>query len=318
MFTANCCRTVSYNRFSSKTHMRTVLLTSGDPFGINVSRNVSLAQLHPGFGARIVAFASRKSAKKLKRNKEQQGDLILQTSKSTIDDFSLKRENPFSEDDSNSRGDLTSAVNKSEGNSTTLPSRSTVLKACSVTSGLIAVLGLAIRQISHAAASGGLPVFDCSEVSFDFEVWHLELIIGLVVLISFSRYTLLKTWADFAESSEAANRQVLTSLEPLDYVIVAFLPGISEELLFRGGLLPLLGLNWKGALAVGALFGVLHLGSGRKVSFAIWATFVGLAYGYATIVSSSLVVPIASHALNNLVGALVWCFSSRSSQETAS
>ena len=32
---------------------------------------------------------------------------------------------------------------------------------------------------------------------------------GLVVLISMSRYILLKTWPDFAESSEAANKQVL-------------------------------------------------------------------------------------------------------------
>ncbi|KNA08183.1 hypothetical protein SOVF_164910 isoform A, partial [Spinacia oleracea] len=132
-----------------------------------------------------------------------------------------------------------------------------------------------------------------------------------VVLISLSRYTLLKTWPDFAESSEAANRQVLTSLEAYDYLIVAFLPGISEELLFWGGLLPLLGLNWKSALAVAALFGVLHLGSGRKSSFAIWATFVGVVYGYVTIVSSSLVVPMASHALNNLVGALLWQKTSR-------
>ena len=39
-------------------------------------------------------------------------------------------------------------------------------------------------------------------------MWHLELITGIVVLISSSRYLLLKTWPDFAESSEAANRQV--------------------------------------------------------------------------------------------------------------
>lgn len=42
----------------------------------------------------------------------------------------------------------------------------------------------------------------------DFEMWHLELIIGLVVLISSCRFLLLKTWTDFAESSEAANQQV--------------------------------------------------------------------------------------------------------------
>lgn len=42
----------------------------------------------------------------------------------------------------------------------------------------------------------------------DFEMWHLELILALVVLISSSRYILLKTWPDFSKSSEAANQQV--------------------------------------------------------------------------------------------------------------
>lgn len=88
--------------------------------------------------------------------------------------------------------------------------------------------------------------------------------------------------------------------------------------------------------ATAALFGVLHLGSGRKYSFAVWytpsifqnymvfvderererdgandvrfdrATFVGVVYGYATSLSSSIAVPMASHALNNLVGGLIW------------
>ncbi|XP_048428350.1 uncharacterized protein LOC125471685 isoform X2 [Pyrus x bretschneideri] len=125
-----------------------------------------------------------------------------------------------------------------------------------------------------------LPKQDLSRVGcfspksyIDFEVWHLELISGLVILISLSRYLLLKTWPDFAESSEAANQQVLTSLQPLDYIIVAFLPGVSEELLFRGALLPLFGSNWRSALIVAIIFGVLHLGSGRKYSFAVCQQF---------------------------------------------
>lgn len=47
-----------------------------------------------------------------------------------------------------------------------------------------------------------------SPCTVGFETWHLELITGIVVLISSSRYLLLKTWPDFAESSEAANQQV--------------------------------------------------------------------------------------------------------------
>jgi len=41
-----------------------------------------------------------------------------------------------------------------------------------------------------------------------FQMWHLVLITGLVILVSSSRYLLLKIWPDFAESSEAANSQV--------------------------------------------------------------------------------------------------------------
>lgn len=147
-------------------------------------------------------------------------------------------------------------------------------------------------------------------------MWNIELIVGLIILISSLRFILLKTWPDFAESSEAANQHVLSSLQPFDYLLVAFLPGISEELLFRGALLPLFGLDWKSALAVGAVFGSLHLGSGRKYSFAVWATFVGFAYGMATIVSSNVIVPAASHSLNNLIGGILWGYTSNSKENS--
>ncbi|PKU77014.1 hypothetical protein MA16_Dca001620 [Dendrobium catenatum] len=81
------------------------------------------------------------------------------------------------------------------------------------------------------------------------EMQDVPLTIGTVALISSCRYILLKTWPEFSESSEAANQQ---------------------ELLFRGALLPLLGLNWKSAIVVGAIFGGLHLGGGRRYPFAIW------------------------------------------------
>ncbi|XP_074584331.1 uncharacterized protein LOC141840289 isoform X2 [Curcuma longa] len=195
------------------------------------------------------------------------------------------------------------------------PRRGQVLQACIGTSCLLLALGAIIRQLTHLAPAEGWALVNPSELSFDFEMWHLELILALVVLISSSRYILLKTWPDFSKSSEAANQQILSSLEPLDYVLVAFLPGISEEFLFRGALLPLIGLNWMSSLLVGAIFGVLHLGSGRRYSYAIWATFVGFAYGLAAIISSSIIVPMASHSLNNLVGSLLWRITSVSKKQ---
>ncbi|KAK2972197.1 hypothetical protein RJ640_030742, partial [Escallonia rubra] len=250
------------------------------------------------------AFASRNSIKKLRRQGEPRKNVSPGPNK--VDD-------PSGDEGAQDEDKMSSFDNLDSQKSTIIPSRSSVLKACTVTSGLIAALGVLIRQVSHVAMEEGLPILDSSsEVAFSFEMWHLELIIGLMVLISSCRFLLLKTWRDFAESSEVANQQVLSSLEPLDYIIVAFLPGISEELLFRGAMLPLFGLNWKSALLVAVIFGFLHLGSGRKYSFALWATFVGFAYGYATIVSSSIIVPMASHAANNLIGGLLWRYTSSS------
>ncbi|XP_011649506.1 uncharacterized protein LOC101207590 isoform X2 [Cucumis sativus] len=267
----------------------------GKGIGLCNLRRVLPAGLSCRSNVKTKVCAKRKSARRLERNREE-----VSITSSSADDNA--QEVKMNSSDSSPKNYL---IN--------ISSRSSVLQACIITSGLIAALGVIIRQVSHVASIEGLPVIDCtSEVSFSFEVWQLQLIIGLVVLISSSRFFLLKTWPDFAESSEAANRQVLTSLQPLDYAVVAFLPGISEELLFRGALIPLLGFNWASVVVTAAIFGILHLGGGRKYSFAIWATFVGLAYGYATIESSSIVVPMASHALNNLVGGILWTYESRS------
>ncbi|WVZ92409.1 hypothetical protein U9M48_038478 [Paspalum notatum var. saurae] len=190
--------------------------------------------------------------------------------------------------------------------------RSAVLQSCTLTSGLLLAGGILLRQAAHLASLNGWSIADPTDVSFNFEAWHLELVAGLVIVISSSRYILLQTWSDFRASSEASNRQILTSLEPPDYIVIACLPGISEELLFRGALMPILGLNWISALLVGTIFGVLHLGNGRKYSFAIWATFVGFSYGIGTIASSSVIVPMASHAINNIIGGLLWRFTKNS------
>ncbi|GJV46636.1 hypothetical protein Tco_1431172 [Tanacetum coccineum] len=137
--------------------------------------------------------------------------------------------------------------------------------------------------LAHEINNGESTEQNIRGVSLDFEIWHLQLIAGLVILISSSRFLLLKTWSDFVEFCEASNQLVVTSLEPLDYAFVAFLPDI-----------------------IAALFGILHLGSGRKFSFATWATFDELAYGYAMILTSSLIVHMASHAIINLIGVVIW------------
>ncbi|CAL9248624.1 unnamed protein product [Arabidopsis halleri] len=261
-----------------------------------------LVQAVTGFKFDVIrASSSRKSLKKLRRESQQGKDIT--TRNVTEEEVSSPR---FEE------AQVDTPTSKDSTHVVVVAPRDKVLQACTVTSGLMAALGLIIRKASHVASTQGLPVPDCSsDIPFGFETWHLGLIAGIVVFISSSRFLLLKSWPDFADSSEAANRQILTSLEPLDYLVVAMLPGISEEMLFRGAFMPLLGTNWNGIVAVGLIFGLLHLGSGRKYSFAVWASIVGIIYGYAAVLSSSLLVPMASHALNNLVGGLLWRHSAK-------
>ncbi|XP_077250633.1 CAAX amino terminal protease family protein [Tasmannia lanceolata] len=282
----------------------------------SISHNRTLTiEIPRTFGSNLKALVSRNSVKKARKDGQPPKRRNSPTNrKSSNEDDGLDIADKSSSGGDNSVESLNH--NLASGSSTSHPARSVVIQACTVTSGLILALGLVIRQVSHIAFLEGWPILDTStEVSFDFEMWHLELIVGLVIFISSCRYLLLKIWPDFAESSEAANQQVLSSLQPLDYVVIAFLPGISEELLFRGALLPLFGFNWMSALAVGAIFGALHLGSGRRYSFAVWATFVGFAYGFATLISSSIIVPMASHALNNLVGGILWSYSFNSGKK---
>uniref|UniRef100_A0A453SAQ9 Uncharacterized protein n=1 Tax=Aegilops tauschii subsp. strangulata TaxID=200361 RepID=A0A453SAQ9_AEGTS len=116
-------------------------------------------------------------------------------------------ENPTTVLDLNVDGDATSDA-KTAG-----APRSAVLQSCTLTSGLLLALGLLLREASHVASSNGLPFADPAAVSFNFETWHLELVAGLVILISSTRYILLQTWPDFRDSSEAANTQVCPTSE---------------------------------------------------------------------------------------------------------
>ncbi|XP_021893840.1 uncharacterized protein LOC110811606 isoform X2 [Carica papaya] len=295
------------------------------PNGANFISLFGAREVSPRGGSklRMRAFATRKAAKKLRRGGQRGGNSSKSPSDENLseENDSVEERSPLESDDSQ--------------NTVAVASRNNVLQACIITSGLIAALGVTIRQLNlkkrgeNMGADGdrfekrlagwkralpfeGARLTLIKSILVGFEIWHLELVAGLVVFVTSCRYLLLRTWPEFAESSEVANQQVLTSLEPLDYLLVAFFPGISEELLFRGALLPLFGINWKSVFLVAGIFGILHLGGGRKYSFAVWATFVGIVYGWATIVSSSIFVAMGSHALNNLLGGILWRYTSKS------
>uniref|UniRef100_A9TU87 CAAX prenyl protease 2/Lysostaphin resistance protein A-like domain-containing protein n=1 Tax=Physcomitrium patens TaxID=3218 RepID=A9TU87_PHYPA len=199
-------------------------------------------------------------------------------------------------------------VNKKNSDIKTAPAaREEVLKACVNTSAALAIAGIAIRQGTHWAAEANWSVPDCYlGMTYNFQAWHLGVTLGTVTLIASLRQILLSTWPEFSQSSRQSNKQVLSSLELNDYLLVSFLPGISEELLFRGAILPLIGVDWRGVVFSGLVFGILHISGGRNAAFAAWASFVGCVYGLAAIITNDLAVPMVAHSVANLVAAYVW------------
>jgi membrane protease YdiL (CAAX protease family) len=78
----------------------------------------------------------------------------------------------------------------------------------------------------------------------------------------------------------------------------AAVAAVSEELFFRGLLLP-----WIGLLASSLLFGAVHLvgGGGARWIWALAAALLGLALGAITELTGSLAGPLVAHALVNVV-----------------
>ncbi|EFJ06466.1 hypothetical protein SELMODRAFT_448796 [Selaginella moellendorffii] len=182
--------------------------------------------------------------------------------------------------------------------------REAVLNACFLTSAGLAAAGLALRQASHSLEFLSR---DCTSLlGYEIHPWHFGATIGLVAFISALRLGLLATWPDFAQSTKTANERVLSSLGTWDCAAVAFSSGVGEELLFRGALLPLVGMDAKGVFVSGIVFGALHVTGGRNIAFATWASFVGLLYGFAAVWTSDLCVPMLAHSSANLVAALYW------------
>ena len=79
-----------------------------------------------------------------------------------------------------------------------------------------------------------------------------------------------------------------------------------QEWLFRGALLPAIGLDWPGVAVAAAVFGALHVTGGRNAAFAAWAAAVGGAYGALALWSHDLAAPMAAHVAANFAAAALW------------
>ncbi|MEG4117935.1 CPBP family intramembrane metalloprotease [Microcoleus sp. N9_B4] len=113
-------------------------------------------------------------------------------------------------------------------------------------------------------------------------------------------------WPGYRRSADVYLEVVLKPLFWPDLIWLGLLPGLSEELLFRGVMLSALGLNVTSLVLSSFCFGILHLGALDQWPYAVWATAVGLLLGYSVLATGNLLVPITAHICTNLISSCVW------------
>jgi membrane protease YdiL (CAAX protease family) len=113
-------------------------------------------------------------------------------------------------------------------------------------------------------------------------------------------------WAGYRQSADLYLKLVLQPLSWGDLLWMGLLPGLSEEFLFRGVLLPAIGLNGFGLVVSSLCFGILHLSSLQQWHYVVWATVIGFVLGASALLTGNLLVPIVAHIITNLISSIAW------------
>ncbi len=122
----------------------------------------------------------------------------------------------------------------------------------------------------------------------------LGLGLGLVIVV-LSRISVHRfRWARHLHSEF---RSILGELSNREMLILALASSVGEELLFRGALLP-----WLGIWVQAGLFGILHFGPGKRfLPWTISALVMGIVFGYLAQWTGDIGAPIAAHFTINLL-----------------
>lgn len=167
--------------------------------------------------------------------------------------------------------------------------RSQVLLTLAITAIVLLVVAQVWRVLGHIDFA----------IAFSWRAAVEGVVLGLAIAgVSFLVYRL---WPAYRECATEYMKLVLGPLGRFDWIWLGLLPGLSEELLFRG-----VALNGVGLLASSLLFGLLHMFELKQWPYAVWATAVGLALGSATLITGNLLVPLIAHVTVNWISCLLW------------
>ena len=147
---------------------------------------------------------------------------------------------------------------------------------------------------------------DFSLMSWHWDEKQLLIGMGLGLTITGMSGLAYQLCSPYRRSANYYLDMILKPLAMPDLIWLGLLPGLSEELLFRGVMLPALGLDHLAVIVSSLCFGILHLSGSQQWPYVIWATIVGLILGYSAIISGNLLVPIVAHIITNLISSYLW------------
>ncbi len=138
--------------------------------------------------------------------------------------------------------------------------------------------------------------------SIQSALWGMGLGVGITAASSIT----YRLWAGYRQSADYYLALIIQPLALPDLIWLGLLPALSEELLFRGVMLPSVGLNWYGLLISSLCFGVMHFSGREQWSYVIWATTIGLVLGWGALETGNLLVPVVAHIVTNLGSSCIW------------
>lgn len=130
--------------------------------------------------------------------------------------------------------------------------------------------------------------------------------LALGVAITGASSIIYRVWPAYRRSADIYLELVLKPLWWPDLIWLGLLPGLSEELLFRGVMLSALGLNTTALILSSVCFGVLHLSGLQQWPYIVWATIVGFILGVSALETNNLLIPIIAHISTNLISSMIW------------
>lgn len=169
------------------------------------------------------------------------------------------------------------------------PSPPPPLSRASLVIGLYTAMGIVAFLLGAGRGDS-----DLYRLGGDPAAWQLGAgpLIGFAVGLAVVGLTRVATHRfQWARELHTSFRDLLGPLAAKEIVILALASAIGEELLFRGALLP-----WLGVWIQGAVFAVLHIGPGRRfLPWTLSALVLGVAFGLIAQWTGNLGGPIAAH-----------------------